>query len=310
MRKMWSQFVQSSEELYESRALRFTDENKDLWINAMEIKDGMNILEIGCGGGIFCHRIKTHLPNTTVTGLDRDEGHIEYAIQKSKELDIECKFITGDALNLPFLDNTFDACTSHTVIEHVEASKFLREQYRVLKPGGVVSVLSVRTSLNVSPENWTPVTSEETDLLNKAWTKAGNFDKEHGIGSFSLNESELPAALEKAGFKNVSVNFVSLVPYAPDNADVSNDLALRQINVNRIHALSSMNKALNIAPGGLTQAEAQRLAELINQRFDNRINAYLNGEKLWDIATSTVMAVTGFKEEKKLSEFSKRCKEK
>ena len=296
MDRMWSQFVQSSEELYSSRAVRFRSDNKDLWLNAMKIKDGMNILEIGCGGGIFCHRIKTFLPNTTVVGLDRDEGHIEYATEKSKELGIDCSFVTGDALNLPFSDNTFDACTSHTVIEHIETIKFLSEQYRILKAGGVISVLSVRTRLNVSPENWRPNDSEEADLLNKAWSKAGNFDKEHGIGSFEMKESDFPIALEKAGFKNVNVDFISLVPYAPDNANVSEELAIQQINANRISTLSSMRKALNIAPDSLSEAEIQRLTELINQRYDDRINIYLRGEKLWDIASSSVMAITGYKE--------------
>ena len=295
MEKMWSQFVQSSEELYESRALRFRNDNKDIWLNAMKILDGMSIIEIGCGGGILCHMIKTCLPDTTVTGVDRDEGHIEFAAAKSKDLNIDCKFVTGDALALPFEDESFDACTSHTVIEHVENSKFISEQYRILKTGGVISVLSVRTNLNVSPENWMPDNAEEVELLNKAWSVTGDFDKEHGIGSFGLEENELPAILEKAGFQHVSVNFISLVPYAPDSADVSHELALRQINTNRVHALSSMRKAINIAPDGLSEKEKSRLTELINQRFDDRVNMYLRGEKLWDIAASTVMVVTGYK---------------
>jgi ubiquinone/menaquinone biosynthesis C-methylase UbiE len=261
----------------------------------MKIKDGMNILEIGCGGGIFCHRIKTFLPNTIITGIDRDEGHIEYATKKSKELGVDCRFIVGDALKLPFEDNSFDACTSHTVIEHIETTQFLNEQHRILKNGGVISVLSVRTRLNVSPENWRPNDSEESDLLNKAWEKAGNFDKEHGIGSFEMKESDFPIALEKAGFKKINVDFISLVPYAPDNADVNEELAIQQINVNRISTLSSMKKALNIAPDSLTDVEIKRLTELINQRYDERINKYLNGEKLWDIASSSVMAITGYK---------------
>lgn len=295
MEKMWSKFIQSSEELYTSRALRFRNDNKDLWLNAMKIKDGMNILEIGCGSGVFCHRIKTFLPNSTVTGIDRDNGHIEYATNKSKELNINCKFLTADALNLAFQNNTFDACFSHTVIEHVETNKFLSEQYRVLKVGGVISVLSVRTHLNVSPENWQPNNSEEADLLNKAWKNAGNFDKKHGIGSFEMKESDFPIALEKAGFKKVNVGFISLVPYAPDNADVSEELAIQQINANRISTLSSMKKALNIAPDSLSESEILRLTKLINQRYDDRINMYIKGEKLWDIATSSVMAVTGYK---------------
>ena len=58
MERMWSDFVQSSEELYESRSIRFRESNKDQWLNVMKLKDGMNILDIGCAGGIFCHRIK------------------------------------------------------------------------------------------------------------------------------------------------------------------------------------------------------------------------------------------------------------
>ena len=295
MERMWSQFVQSSEELYESRALRFTASNKELWLGVMKITDGMNVLEIGCGSGIFCHMIKTFLPHTAVTGLDRDQGHVEYAINKSKELDLNCRFMVGDALNLPFEDNLFDTCTSHTVVEHVETSKFISEQHRVLKPGGVISVLQVKTNLNVASENWRPDTSEENELLEKAWENAGDFDKQHGIGMFSPKISDIPVALESEGFTNVNVNFISLVPYAPDNADTCQEFAIRQINTNRIHALSSMTKALNIAPDGLSETEKQRLAELINQRYDERIEKYLNGEKLWDISTSTVMVVTGYK---------------
>ena len=295
MDSMWSKFVQSSEELYNSRALRFREDNKDLWINAMKLVDGMNVLEIGCGGGIFCHRIKTFLPNTVVTGIDRDAGHVKYAKNKSIELGIDCNFLVGDALNIPFEDSSFDACTSHTVIEHVETNKFLKEQYRVLKSGGVISVLSVRTSLNVTPENWNPTSEEEIKLSNKAWGKAGNFDKEHGIGAFEMKESDFPIALEKAGFENVCINFISTVAYAPDSNDVCDELALQQINANRIATLESMNKALRISPDGLTADEITRLTELINKRYDDRVDKYLNSEKIWDIASSNVMVITGYK---------------
>ena len=293
---MWSQYVQSSEELYRSRALRFRAENKHEWLNAMKIKDGMKVLELGCGGGIFCHRIKEYLPKSTVTGLDRDAGHIEYATAKSKELGIDCKFVIGDVLALPFEDCSFDACTSHTVVEHVPTGKFLSEQYRILRPGGVVSVLCVRSSLNAAPENWKPDASEENELLSKAWEKAGNFDKENNIGAYNPDESQLPAALENAGFKHVSVNFIAPVCYAPDNADISDELAIEMINVNRIHALSSMYKALNIAPDGLTTAEATRLEKLINRRFDARVDMYMHGEKIWDVATGVVMVATGYRD--------------
>jgi len=261
----------------------------------MKLKDGMNILELGCGGGIFCHRIKTFLPNARVTGLDRDEGHIEFARAKSESLKIDCNFVIGDALNLPFADNSFDACTSFTVAEHVETDRFIGEQYRILKLGGVLSVLQVKSSFNVSSNECIPTSPEETALLNKAWKKAGDFDKENGIGTFTMNASDIPIAMEETGFKNVNVDFISILQYAPDSADTSKELALHQININRIHALSSMAKALNIDPDCLTEPETQRLTDLINERFDKRIDKYLNGEKLWDMSTCTVMAVIGYK---------------
>ncbi|HAN21332.1 MAG: hypothetical protein A2Y15_07180 [Clostridiales bacterium GWF2_36_10] len=122
----WSTYVQESEELYRSRALRFHDGNKDLWLKAFQIENGMKVLEVGCGGGIFCHRIKTYLPDTDVTGLDFDTGHIEYAKTKSLELNLNCKFVNGDATSLPFEDNTFDTCFSHTVINFCEPNDFLK----------------------------------------------------------------------------------------------------------------------------------------------------------------------------------------
>ena len=100
MNSDWSRYVQTSEELYRSRALRFHDGNRDLWLQALGVKDGMKVLELGCGGGIFCHRIKTYLPNTRVTGLDFDTGHIKYAKAKSVEFGLDCAFINGDATAL------------------------------------------------------------------------------------------------------------------------------------------------------------------------------------------------------------------
>ena len=295
MNTMWSDFVQSSEELYASRSLRFREDNKDLWLSAMQLIDGMDVLEIGCGGGLFCHRIKQFLPGCSVTGLDRDSGHIEYARRKSAELGLDCAFVAGDALALPFPSNSFDACTSHTVVEHVETTGFLREQYRVLKPGGVISVLSVRTRLNVAPENWKPEDPEERALLEKAWAPSTELDKKMEIGRYEMMESNFPMALDATGFTGVNVNFISVVSYAPDNATTSPELALAQVNENRLSALWSLKKALRRSPGVLSIAEQDRLKNLINMRFDERIRQYEKGQKVWDIATSTVMAVTGVK---------------
>jgi len=295
MNNNWSQYVQTTEELYQSRSLRFHDGNKDLWLSAIGVKNGMNILEIGCAGGIFCHRIKTYLPDAKVTGLDFDSNHIAWAKKKTMELGLDCAFINGDATAMPFADNIFDLCYSYTVAEHIPTDVLLCEQHRVLKPGGRISVMSVRSRLGVKDENWFIRDAEEIKLFEKAWERAGNFDKDHNIGAYEMTEHDYPKAVEKAGFHDVKVDFLTIVDHAPDNADVSNTMALMQINTQRLHVIASAEKALRIAPDALTDDERQALQGLINERFDKRIEQYKNGEKLWDFSTSTALIASGIK---------------
>ena len=47
--KMWSTYVQTSDELYDSRSVRFREDNKKMWIDSIKVKDEMNVLEVGCG---------------------------------------------------------------------------------------------------------------------------------------------------------------------------------------------------------------------------------------------------------------------
>ena len=295
MNNVWSQYVQTTEELYHSRDMRFNDSNKALWLNAIDVKSGQNILEVGCAGGTFCHKIKKYVPDIKITGLDIDTGHIEYAKAKTVELGLDCAFVNGDATAMRFADNTFDLCYSHTVAEHIPHKPFYGEQYRVLKPGGKIVVLSVRSRLGVKNNHWCNTSDEEKALLEKAWSKAGNFDKEHNIGAYEMDEHEYPKELEKAGFHYVNVDFSTVVDYAPDNASVSDDIAIEQINSHRIGAMASVQKAFNIAPDALTEHEKSTLLNLINKRFDKRIKQYNDGEKLWDFSTSTILVVSGKK---------------
>lgn len=295
MNTVWSSYIQSTEELYESRALRFNDSNKRLWIDAIGAKPGERLLEIGCGGGIFCHRVKTYLPDVSVTGIDLDAGHIAFARKKAEELRLDCRFEVGDATALPFCDESFDLCFSHTVAEHIPHDAFFGEQRRVLRPGGRIAVLSVRTKLNIKFEE--TVVGEEAALIEKAWKRASETSEidDSFVGAYELSEHEYPRELEKYGFSDVRVSVFTVMDYSPDSSDVTPEIAKRQINCRRLSALASLEKALKLRSDALNQTEVERLRELINSRFDERIAKYERGEKLWDFSTSTVLAVSGRK---------------
>ena len=124
----------------------------------------------------------------------------------------------------------------------------------------------------------------------------GGFDeREIVVDAYELTEQEYPAALETAGFTDVSVDFFTVVDYSPDSRGTSDEMAVEQIETNRLHAIESVNKALRRAPGALTESERVELFRRINDRYDTRIMQYRNGEKLWDMTTSTVLCASGVK---------------
>lgn len=293
MNTYWSTCVQSSEELYQSRALRFRDDNMYRWLDAMGLRDGMKILEVGCAGGVLCHRIAQHLPHCQVMGLDFDLGHIDYAQKKTQELGLGCTFVAGDATALPFDDETFDVCLSHTVMNFCEPVAFVSEQCRVLKPGGRMLILNVYRPSN--PEEWLPTDDcEEKPLYDRVWAEAAR-NTASDIKFYEGDPRRYFMHLQQQGFHQLSIDAVAAVNYAPDCENTPRDLALAQINEDRLSEISSAEKAIRMAPQGLTEAEQQELFQMINRRWDKRIAQYEAGEKTWDFRISTTYIISGIK---------------
>lgn len=294
MNRYSSQYVQKTEELYLSRALRFHQGNMDRWINVMGLRDGMKILEVGCAGGLLCHRIKERLPEAEVTGLDFDEGHIEYAQKKSRELGLSCNFVAGDATQLPFEDNTFDVCYSHTVINFCEPEKFAGEQHRVLKPGGRMIVMDVYNK-GLKPEEWIPTDDcEEKELFDKVWAAASE-NSHSQIKRYENRTEKYFAYLAAQGFCDISIDAMATVIYAPDCDNIDDKMARAQINDDRISELCSVEKAYRMAPKALDQTEYQTLLNMINRRYDKKIQQYENGEKNWEFRIVTTVLISGTK---------------
>ena len=292
---VWSSFVQRPETLYETRAVRFCDENRQHVLGSLDFEDGMSILEVGCGPGAFCHALERWLPHARIAGLDRDSAFIDYAAEKSRELGSHCHFVVGDATNLEFPGSTFDATTSHTVAEHVETRRFLAEQYRVLRAGGVFTLLSVRTSLSVNPEPWKNGSSEEEKVL---WDKVEPYFKasgqKHGVAKHSIGETEMAVQMMKTGFHDISIDFLAQTS-VPDNAGIDHTLAKAMIEAGRQVALDAVALANAVAPAVLSNAELERLRWLINSRFDQRIRFLEAGQKVWDVSASVLMVARGYK---------------
>ena len=108
------------------------------WIMSQyRIRDGMSVLELGCGtGGMWAGRGETIRRCGRFVLSDLSEGMLDTAKETLRgEAGIEYRVI--DIQDIPFPDRTFDAVIANMMLYHVpDLQKGLREVKRVLKPDG------------------------------------------------------------------------------------------------------------------------------------------------------------------------------
>ena len=108
-------------------------------------KDSL-VLDVASGTGeTACFLVENF--GCRVVGIDYSDYMVERAVKKAKErgLDIELdiEFRKGDAHNLPFPDNTFDAVISECTTCLLDKERAIEEMVRVAKPGGYVGIHDV-----------------------------------------------------------------------------------------------------------------------------------------------------------------------
>lgn len=114
----------------------------DLMKQLIDIESGMRVLEIGSGTGIYS--IPFARQGCIVTGIDISDEMLEIARQKVIDQQLNLDFIHMDANALHFSEHTFDRIYSMGVLDFVDDLEHAFEQaYRVLKPGGKISIAVV-----------------------------------------------------------------------------------------------------------------------------------------------------------------------
>ena len=290
MNHFWSDRIQSIGTLYSSRKLRFSDRFQNAYTELFRLEEGARILEIGCGTGALCRALKRWYPPAEVVGLDRDDAFIDYA----RERNTGETYRKGDATALPFADGSFDVTISNTVSEHVEPSGFFGEQRRVLRDGGVCLLLSARRGIQHPAACVREESAFETEIWERVDADFRRAAKENGVGAYALNEMELPAAMEKYGFRDVETHYLA-INLTPDDPFYAPEEACDMINANRQNDLDNIERMESVAPGAVSRADREMLARLVNERYDRRLALYEAGEKQWDVTLGLTMLLRGVK---------------
>jgi len=107
------------------------------FLDSLGIKAGDKVLDLGCGLGGPA-RMAAGRYGSDVTGIDLTEAFCDGARQLNALVGLEdIRIEQGDALAMPFPDNSFDVVyTLHVSMNIADKAELYREIARVLKPGG------------------------------------------------------------------------------------------------------------------------------------------------------------------------------
>lgn len=110
----------------------------------MNVKRGSKALDVCCGTADWTIALAEAVgPSGKATGLDFSQNMLNVGIEKVKSLGLnQVELLHGNAMELPFSDNSFDYVTIGFGLRNVpDYLQVLKEMHRVVKPGGMVVCL-------------------------------------------------------------------------------------------------------------------------------------------------------------------------
>jgi demethylmenaquinone methyltransferase/2-methoxy-6-polyprenyl-1,4-benzoquinol methylase len=117
---------------------------KDAMMDWLAPRPGQRLLDVAGGTGDVAFRFLKRAPTATATVLDMTESMLVEGRKRAEadRMADRLDWVVGDAMALPFADNTFDVYTISFGIRNVtRIPDALTEAFRVLRPGGRLMVL-------------------------------------------------------------------------------------------------------------------------------------------------------------------------
>jgi arsenite methyltransferase len=183
---------------------------RDRVLSHINLEDEEILLDVGCGDGLIAFGALEKFETCRVIFSDISEDLLNHVRGLTQEMNLQnrCQFVHASADDLSMLgDESVDALTTRSVLIYVSAKQqAFKEFYRVLKPGGQLSIFEPinRFAFPEPPQRFegydiTPV-MEISQKLKDVYERI----QPSGIDPMGdFDERDLIAHAEKAGFKEI-----------------------------------------------------------------------------------------------------------
>lgn len=181
---------------------------REITMKKMNVKQGEAALDLCCGTGDWTIALAEGVGKEgKVIGLDFSQNMLKVAEEKKRQKQLDqMTLVQGNAMELPFEDNSFDYVTIGFGLRNVpDYMQVLKEMHRVAKPGGMAVCLETsQPTLPVFRELYYTYFRFLMPLFGKVFAKSY---KEYSWLQESARDfpdaEELAQMFWRAGFENV-----------------------------------------------------------------------------------------------------------
>ena len=113
--------------------------------NKESFLENLNILDIGCGGGLMSEPLSRL--GGLVTGIDASEKNIKIASLHAKKNNLKIRYLSKSPEQLNEFEK-FDVILNLEIVEHVEdVNLYINSCYKLLKPKGIMFTATINRTL-------------------------------------------------------------------------------------------------------------------------------------------------------------------
>ena len=159
----------------------------EVFLDWLQPPTGLRWIDVGCGNGAFTELLAERCAPAEIQGVDPSEAQLAFA--RARHSVGIAHFGQGDAMALPFADNSFDAAAMALVIFFVPGPPAaVAEMARVVRPGGLVAsyawdienggfpnepLLAEMRAMGLPPIRPPSAAASRMENLRALWTGAG-----------------------------------------------------------------------------------------------------------------------------------------